>query len=319
MTNYRDVLASPQRPKIGVVLSSGGIRPFGAVELFKFFEEAHIPIDLIVGCSGGSIAGALKGMGLTIPQILDAYKILMEPKAFANINYHTLAGILEVPFIKYYPEEALLKPDFAKELVHKVFGGHRLENLPIKTVLQTTNGRTGEGMLLTQGDLDKAVYASSALMPFFPPIHIDGNIYFDGVYSSTFPLMEAVYRNMDIIIGMDFSFYPYPLTNIFDCYVQLINESLKNSTSLQNSLAIQLHHYEIIIINVEFPKLISLWETDLLHEVLENTKVNVERNKEKIINAIELFPLSQKIREEEKKKMSVAEPWYKKLYHTFFK
>jgi NTE family protein len=42
-------LQEPARPKITVVLSSGGIKPLAAIPLFEFLDEAGIPIDLLEG------------------------------------------------------------------------------------------------------------------------------------------------------------------------------------------------------------------------------------------------------------------------------
>ena len=45
-------------------------------------------------------------------------------------------------------------------------GDRRIEDLPIKTVVQVTDMETGLGMVLTEGSLAQAMYASSALTPF---------------------------------------------------------------------------------------------------------------------------------------------------------
>jgi predicted acylesterase/phospholipase RssA len=44
-----------RRPKVGVVLGSGGIKPFSAIALFEFLDEMGIVVDLLVGCSGGGL------------------------------------------------------------------------------------------------------------------------------------------------------------------------------------------------------------------------------------------------------------------------
>ncbi|MBV8454444.1 MAG: patatin-like phospholipase family protein, partial [Deltaproteobacteria bacterium] len=48
----------PHRPKIGVALEGGGAKGLAHIDVLRWFEEHHIPIDYIAGTSmGGLIAG----------------------------------------------------------------------------------------------------------------------------------------------------------------------------------------------------------------------------------------------------------------------
>jgi len=47
------------KKKIGLVLGSGGIKCFAAISILKFLKKNNIPIDLVVGCSGGSIVATM--------------------------------------------------------------------------------------------------------------------------------------------------------------------------------------------------------------------------------------------------------------------
>ncbi len=42
-------------PKLAIVLGGGGIKPYAALPLITFLQEQQIPVDMLVGCSGGSI------------------------------------------------------------------------------------------------------------------------------------------------------------------------------------------------------------------------------------------------------------------------
>src|SRR5262249_29516759 len=59
----------PQKIKIALVLGSGGVRGMVCVGILEEFEKAGIHFDLLVGCSAGSIVGALYA------DCPDAYKI----------------------------------------------------------------------------------------------------------------------------------------------------------------------------------------------------------------------------------------------------
>ena len=47
--------ASPHRPKVALVLSGGGARGSAHIGVMKVLEEYHVPVDLVVGTSMGSI------------------------------------------------------------------------------------------------------------------------------------------------------------------------------------------------------------------------------------------------------------------------
>ncbi|NQV19763.1 MAG: patatin-like phospholipase family protein [Armatimonadetes bacterium] len=57
------------RKKIGLVLGSGGIKCFAAISILKFLKQNNIPVDLVVGCSGGSIVATMWGAGYSPEQI----------------------------------------------------------------------------------------------------------------------------------------------------------------------------------------------------------------------------------------------------------
>ena len=57
------------RPKIGLVLSGGGARGLAQIGILKVLEQYHIPIDVIVGNSLGSVIGGLYASGYSTAQI----------------------------------------------------------------------------------------------------------------------------------------------------------------------------------------------------------------------------------------------------------
>ena len=57
------------RPKIGLVLSGGGARGLAQIGVLRALERHHIPIDLIVGNSLGSVVGGLYAAGYSTAQI----------------------------------------------------------------------------------------------------------------------------------------------------------------------------------------------------------------------------------------------------------
>ena len=296
MEKYLEVLSNPNRPKIGIVVSTGGIKPFCAIELFDFFEKANIPIDLLVGCSGGAITCALKAIGLTAAQMREKVYSFVRKDVF-QVDYKTIASILKIPFFAFKRGQALFKNERILEIFKNVFGEHtKIEDLSIPLIFQSTNIDTGEAHIITQGNLGKSAYSSSALQPFLPPINIDGQWLVDGYYSSSVPLLQAVRRGMDIIIVIDvqtkaayFKRFANKGNNFLDFFNNFYLMTLSNSTSFQNSLAIGMHHHEIIYIDIPFYEAINMWDTDKLPMIFQVGKEAVDKVKTQIIEAIENF------------------------------
>lgn len=149
-----------------MVIGSGDIKALAAVALFEFVDEAQIGIDLLVGCSGGSIMAALRGAGYTPAKIRDFITELLDRKLFRHIDYRSVMGIANLLFGRFDKSSGILKPDAIQQVYQRIFKDLRLEDLRPKTILQATDYQTGEGVVLSAGLVTEAVYASGAMFPF---------------------------------------------------------------------------------------------------------------------------------------------------------
>ncbi len=275
------------RPKIGVVLSSGSLKAVASLALFEFLDKAKINIDLLIGCSGGGIFAALRGAGNTNEQIINVTKVVSKTKPFSGIDYRTLMGIANMPLGHFDISKGLLKKNQAMKVCQKVFGDIRLEDLPTTTLLQTTDIQTGEGVVLSHGLLAEAAYATAAYYPLLPPICIEGRWLVDGGYASVLPVMEAVKRGSDIVIAMFFHEKLTPEPKRFIEGFQNVNRAFALSlVKSQLTVSINFHHHEIIVIDVLFDKSIPLVDAKYISECLDFGRRAVDLKKDEIITAI---------------------------------
>ncbi len=277
-------------PKIGLVLGTGGIKANAALALFEFLEEQKIPVDLMVGCSGGAMICAAIGAGYS-PDKIRAYGMeKMKKELFAKMDRRSLLGIFNSRLGTFDKTSGILKPDRWRQALHEYFGDKRLEQLRPRTLLQTTDVETGEGVVLTRGLVAEAVYASCAFFPAFPPARIDGRYLGDGIYSAPVPVMEAIKRNMDVIIAMDFKEkVATEPRGFFDCFYRHINNTMSALTRSQMFLSIGMHHHEIVIVEVKFEHTINPWDVHELPAIIEAGHKAVEAHKGIILSAIEGF------------------------------
>lgn len=283
--------SAAKQPTIAVITGSGGIKTFAAMALFEFLDEASIKPDLLIGCSGGAIMAALRATGYTPAQMYDLIPKLLKRELFSKIDYRVLLGIPRLPFGKFDFSCGIIKPERLRAIYRQLFGDTRLEELMTPTLLQVTDFHTGESFSLERGLLADAVYASGASYPALPPLQIDGRWLVDGGFSSPVPMLEAIKRNIDVIIALSIETRldaePKSFSDMFNYGQSLCaNQLIKN----QMATAISLHHYEIVQVNVRFNRPVEFWDIEAVPFVLETGRKAVEAKKEEILSAINNFP-----------------------------
>jgi NTE family protein len=277
-------------PKIGVVLGTGGIKAMAGMALFEFFEEQKLPVDLMVGCSGGALACASIGMGYSPADVRAMGLERLQKKLFTKIDRRALLGIFNSNLGTFDKTSGVIKPQGWQQALRDFFGDKRVEELRPRTLIQTTDVDTGEGVVLTRGPVAEAVYASCAFFPAFPPARIDGRYLGDGIYSAPVPVMEAIKRNMDVIIALDFKekVKAQP-KGFFSCFYRHIDNTMRALTRSQMFLSIGMHHHEIVIVEVNFEHTINPWDVHELPAIIEAGRKAVEDQKANILSAIESF------------------------------
>lgn len=278
------------KPKIAVVVGSGGIKPACAIPLFEFLDEHGIGIDMLIGCSGGAIVSSMRGFGYSPSEISELFSKNLTRSLFSSVDYRTLLGIAKMPLGRFDKTRGILKPQRLIEVLNNIFKNSTFGDMKIPTLVQVTDVDTGEGALIDSGAIADAVYASAAQFPFFPPINIGGRWFVDGAYSSPLPLLEAVNRGYDVIIAVAIEQQVKTESKSFIEFLhQFISRSYTSTQKKQTALAIDMHHHEIIVINMHFDEMINMWDVEKLPEIIETGRKIINKKKDEIISAIENF------------------------------
>lgn len=282
-----------RKPKVAVVAGSGALTSLGAVEIFHLLEEEGIPVDFTVGSSGGALACALWACELDITStIAQALEDMHEDNIFQTFNYRTIFNTLNLP-VKVQRSDALLRNEKIRALYRKIFGDRRVEDLRRPLWVHATNIENGEGVRVKKGLVADAIYASTALYPFFPPIYINGKWLADGGYSAPLPVLDAVRWGADIVIVMavHLKLPQMPKTFIDQVFYFL---SLAGDTieSHQRALSVTTHHEEIIFIDVPFNRVIKLWDQHEIPDIMKTCKAAVAKRKLEILDLINSYGVS---------------------------
>lgn len=279
-----------RRPRVGVVVGSGGIKAMSSIPLFEFIEQEKITVDLLIGCSGGSITSALWALDGNAAHMRTRACEMWKKEIFRKIDYNTLLSISGFPLNGYDKSHGLIKPDGVKKTYKAIFGNHRFEDLPIRVLMQSTDLLTGEPVILDSGTLWDAVYASSALFPILPPIYRGGRWLIDGANSAPVPILEAVNNGMDVIIALSNEERSIDESdNFFSWFMRCMAYQSTWLTRNQLALSVNLHHHEIIVINTVFDKHFGLKDVTSIPAIIQAGQESLDRKKDAILDAIAHF------------------------------
>lgn len=213
----QDKDSQPQRPKVALVLSGGGVKGAAHVGLLKAVEEAGLPVDLVVGTSMGAIVGGLYAMGYS-PEQLDSlfrsqdWRFILSDKAERSnlsIGEREKSGryLLSVPFSRSGKSDigGFLRGQNLKNLLTRLTVGYHdsisYDRLPIPFACVATNLSNGQEIIFRSGVPAMSIRASMSIPGVFTPVKYGGMTLVDGGLVNNFPVDVARALGADIVIG----------------------------------------------------------------------------------------------------------------------
>lgn len=178
--------------KIGLALGGGGARGAALIGVLYELEENKIPIDLIVGTSIGSIIGAFYAYGQPLEKM---------QSMFSNIR---LGGLRHFRFLN----KGIFSAKSVEKSCEEVLGDIQFGELSIRMAAVATDLKLGKSMILQNGPVKKALSASSAFLPYFAPVEMDGHLLADGGILSNVPVDIARELGSDTVIAIDLGSVP---------------------------------------------------------------------------------------------------------------
>jgi NTE family protein len=177
---------------VGVALGGGAAFGIAHLGVLAVLEQNDIPIDILAGCSQGSIIGAGYAAGIGIDEMIDIAHRLGKKRNFLL----ALDPTLSQPGI-------LAGNRFTDIFTPLLRGNGRFENALIPYRIVATDIENGERVELGEGQLTDAFRASSSVPMVFAPYKIGERVLVDGGISD--PVPAEVVRNMgaDICIAVN--------------------------------------------------------------------------------------------------------------------
>lgn len=186
--------------KIILVLGGGGMKGMAHIGAYKAIEEAGLRPAEIVGCSMGGLVGALIASGRRWDEIVPVALAVTRDDVVA-VNRRALLPLgLRAP--------SIWDGTRLQALIRREVKAQRFDEMSPPLTVVAVDFQSGAPVYFGTGEhrrvpLHDAVYASSALPVFFPPIKIQGRYYIDGGVADPLPIDRAAEHGADLVIAVD--------------------------------------------------------------------------------------------------------------------
>jgi NTE family protein len=209
--------------KVGLVLSGGGPRGVAHVGVLKALEENGIPIDYISGSSMGAIIGGLYASGFS-PQEIEQIVASDKMKEWAeggitskyryyfkqpdqNASWHLFKIAIDSVLRLTLPTDISAHYELDYGFMDLFAGAsaassYNFDSLMVPFRCVASDIADNRQIVLREGELGKAVRASSTFPFYFKPVSIDGKLLFDGGMYNNFPVDVLTDEfSPDVVIG----------------------------------------------------------------------------------------------------------------------
>ncbi|NNE35963.1 MAG: BamA/TamA family outer membrane protein, partial [Rhodothermales bacterium] len=242
-------------PRIGVVLSGGGVKGFAHVGALRVIEDADLPVDIVTGTSMGSFIGGLYAIGYSVDQIdsllhAEDWQTLFEddsPRRQQTLESRIAdegvllslplrGGQVELPVGLVSGQRI---SQLLARLMFPAWSVRDFSTLPVRFGALAADLANGDGVLLNAGHMPDAIRASISIPSIFDPVMIDGRTLIDGGVTRNLPAEDALALGADAIICVDVGepvLPPDSLETLIDVMVQAVGFRMLESTRVQQRL-----------------------------------------------------------------------------------
>jgi len=254
-------------PRLGLVIGSGGVKCAAALGLWKVLEREGIQLEMVVGCSGGSIFATGIAFGDEVSAIEQSTIDLWTDDLVAGYTSNLKAVMTGE--VRFTERSGLVDSAAAEARIASVYKDRTFAGVKIPLSIVATDFMSGEAVVLSTGQVMDAIRASIAIPMVFPPHELDGRLLIDGAVANPLPVDVAIKEGCGIILAMGFEL-PYRTRmrsfNAVQTHLNAvyINNILRATYSFYN-LA---HHAEIIPILPAFDHDFGNWETAQLPYII---------------------------------------------------
>ena len=257
--------------KLGIALSGGGIRGIAHAGVLKALEDNDIKIDIIGGCSSGSMVASLYAMGYTPHYIYLLFKRYAKDIAALNTK-PIISGLGH--FFKSKKVFSSLKDGEIIETVYNKLAIRRgiknISQIQMPLVIPTVDITKSKEYVFTNNipqnvedtsqyitdiTIGKAVRASSSFPAVFNPCLMGEHAFMDGGALDNIPVNEVKKQGVDKVIAVKFDADPVDEnSNIMDIVMKTIDimgRKISEESLEMSDLVLNVYTDKVGLLDVE--------------------------------------------------------------------
>jgi len=178
------------RPRVGLVLSSGSARGMAHLGVLKVLKRENIPIDMIAGTSIGALIGGIYVSGMSIEEM---------EKIALDVDWKQLLRLTDLT----RPTTALVNGRKVERFINSLVDDKTFDDIKISFAAVAVDAISGKEAILTKGRIVDAIRASISTPVIFSPVKRGNKLLVDGGVIN--PLPTDVVRKMgaDVVIAVN--------------------------------------------------------------------------------------------------------------------
>jgi NTE family protein len=256
--------------RVALVIGSGSVKCAAVLGLQKVLQREGIEIDLVVGCSAGSMYAALIAAGHDPEVSAEMTKRLWTRELTSEKDRMSLLRAVFPRLFGFDSSFGLRKDTKAMRVLRNAYGDMQFSDAKIPLFITATDFANGDQVVLSSGSVVDAIRASIGIPYIFKPWTIDGRQLIDGFMSDPLPINVAIREGASVIIAMGFESPMQTKINSvgrfsFQLSSIMTNNLLKSRYAFHNLT----HHSEVILIVPEFEQRVRLFDTEKVPYIIE--------------------------------------------------
>lgn len=175
--------------QVGLALGGGAAWGWAHIGVLSVLEEAGLPIDMISGCSMGSVVGAFRAAGFGVEQLKDiAHYWSTRTRRFVEWRVWRMC---------------LLNEKMVRRTFRQYFGDRTVNQTEIPYWANAVDIRAGKEYTIQEGSLVDCVRASIALPGLLPPFARDSSLLVDAGIMDPVPVILVRKMGCHYAIGIN--------------------------------------------------------------------------------------------------------------------
>ncbi len=254
--------------RLALVIGSGSVKCAAALGLWRALQQEEIELDLVIGCSGGSLYAAGIALADDLDEFVKNTTELWTADVMSGFASNLRAAMArERPFDE---RSGLVDDDLIWERLKAVYGERTFADATIPLYVVATDFYSGERVVLTGGRLADAIRASIAIPMIFAPWEVEGRLLTDGAVADPLPIDVAIKEGAHVIVSMGFELTLRRRMRSFHAVQSHLNAVYMNNI-LRSTFAFYnaVHHAEIVPIWPDFGADISSFDVDKIPYIIK--------------------------------------------------